>query len=158
MPHLNASPYRRFVTILLMASCSVLIGTSCRDEEAPGTPEIPPLTQAMRECVAKQEIAGAVTLVIRGDKLVHLSCVGHADIAANRTMQPDTLFWIASMTKPIAACAILMLQDEGKLSVDDPVAKYLPELGDLKTKDGKPGKLTLVHLLTHTSGLAEATG
>jgi hypothetical protein len=52
-------------------------------------------------------------------------------------MQTNAICWIASMTKPITATAVLMLQDEGKLSVDDPVAKYLPELGDLKTADGK---------------------
>jgi CubicO group peptidase (beta-lactamase class C family) len=57
----------------------------------------------------------------------------------------------------VTASAVLMLQDEGKLSVDDPVSKYLPELGALKTTDGKPAKLTLRHLLTHTSGMAEAT-
>ena len=61
------------------------------------------------------------------------------------------------MTKPVTATAVLMLQDEGKLSVDDPVAKYLPELANLKTADGKPAKLTLRHLLTHTSGMGEAT-
>jgi CubicO group peptidase (beta-lactamase class C family) len=61
------------------------------------------------------------------------------------------------MTKPITATAILMLQDEGKLSVDDPVAKYIPQLAALKTADGKPGNLTLRHLLTHTSGMSEAT-
>jgi CubicO group peptidase (beta-lactamase class C family) len=60
------------------------------------------------------------------------------------------------MTKPVTAAAILMLQDEGKLSVDDPVSKYLPELADLKTADGKAFSLTLRQLLTHTSGLAEA--
>ena len=61
------------------------------------------------------------------------------------------------MTKPITATAVLMLQEEGKLSVDDPVAKYLPELGNLKTTDGKPAQVTLRHLLTHTSGMREAT-
>jgi CubicO group peptidase (beta-lactamase class C family) len=73
-------------------------------------------------------------------------------------MRTDSICWIASMTKPITATAVLMLQEEGKLSVDDPVAKYLPELGDLKTADGKPAKLTLSHLLTHTSGMPEVTG
>jgi CubicO group peptidase (beta-lactamase class C family) len=72
-------------------------------------------------------------------------------------MTTDAIFWIASMTKPLTATAILMLQDEGKLSVDDPVAKYLPELGSLKTPDGQPANLTLKHLLTHTSGMPEAT-
>ena len=72
-------------------------------------------------------------------------------------MRPDTIFWIASMTKPITATAVLMLQDEGKLSVDDPVEKYLPEFEDLKTADGKPVQLTIRHLLTHTSGMGEVT-
>jgi CubicO group peptidase (beta-lactamase class C family) len=72
-------------------------------------------------------------------------------------MRKDALFWIASMTKPVTAGAVLLLQDEGKLTVDDPVAKYLPELAGVKTADGRPATLTLRHLLTHTSGLAEAT-
>ena len=73
-------------------------------------------------------------------------------------MTPDTLFWIASMTKPVTGAAILMLQDEGKLTVADPVAKYLPEFANLKTPSGKPANLTLTQILTHTSGLGEATG
>ena len=72
-------------------------------------------------------------------------------------MRPDNIFWIASMTKPVTAAAVLMLQDEGRLSVDDPVAKYLPELAKVKTSDGKPAGLTLRHLLTHTSGMGEVT-
>jgi CubicO group peptidase (beta-lactamase class C family) len=70
-------------------------------------------------------------------------------------MTPDTLFWIASMTKPITGAAILMLQDEGKLNVSDPVAKYLPEFAHLKTPSGKPANLTITQILTHTSGLGE---
>jgi len=120
-------------------------------------PEFPAVSGAMREFVAQKEIAGAVTLVATRDKVLHLSAVGQADIAAAVPMRPDAIFWIASMTKPVTAAAVLMLQDEGKLSVDDPVAKYLPPLADLKTADGKPGNLTLRHLLTHTSGMAEAT-
>ncbi|HXJ73729.1 MAG TPA: serine hydrolase domain-containing protein, partial [Candidatus Dormibacteraeota bacterium] len=83
---------------------------------------------------------------------------GLADVAAKRPMSPDTLFWIASMTKPITGAAILMLQDEGKLNVNDPVAKYLPEFANLKAPSGKPANLTISQILTHTSGLGEATG
>ncbi len=108
--------------------------------------------------VAKQEIAGAVTLVATTDGVVHLEPVGLADIAHKTPMRTDAIFWIASMTKPITASAVLMLQDEGKLSVDDPVGKYLPALGALKTADGSPARVTIRHLLTHTSGLPEATG
>jgi CubicO group peptidase (beta-lactamase class C family) len=104
-----------------------------------------------------KEAAGAVTLVATPEGIVHLDAIGKADIAEGKPMRPDAIFWIASMTKPVTATAIMMLQDEGKLSVEDPVAKYVPELGGLKTKDGKPANLTLRHLLTHTSGMGEAT-
>jgi CubicO group peptidase (beta-lactamase class C family) len=69
-------------------------------------------------------------------------------------MQPDTLFRIASMTKPITATAVMILVDEGKLSIDDPVEKYIPSFADSKTEAGDPVRgLTIRHLLTHTSGL-----
>jgi CubicO group peptidase (beta-lactamase class C family) len=77
-------------------------------------------------------------------------------VEKKKAMKPDTLFWIASMTKPITGTAILMLQDEGKLNVTDPVAKYLPEFANLKTPSGKPANLTIVQIMTHTSGLGEA--
>src|SRR3954451_84882 len=115
------------------------------------------VSQRMREFVDKHEIAGAVTLVVSRDKVVDVQAVGEADVANHTPMTPDAVFWIASMTKPVTATAILMLRDEGKLSVDDPVAKYVPELGGLKTPGGKPANLTLRHLLTHTSGMAEAS-
>jgi CubicO group peptidase (beta-lactamase class C family) len=73
-------------------------------------------------------------------------------------MRPETLFWIASMTKPITAVSVLMLQDEGKLNLSDPIAKYIPEFADLKTPSGRPANLTIAQALTHTSGLGEANG
>ena len=123
-----------------------------------GEPELPGIAAAMQEMVVKNEIAGAVTLVVTKDKLLHLETTGLADVAAKRPMTPDTLFWIASMTKPITGTAVLMLQDEGKLNVADPVAKYLPEFANLKTPSGKLANLTIAQCLTHTSGLGEAGG
>jgi CubicO group peptidase (beta-lactamase class C family) len=120
-------------------------------------PIIPAVTAAIQDAVARHEIAGAVTLVATPDEILHCEASGLADIAAAKPMPLDAIFWIASMTKPLTAAAVLMLQDEGKLSVDDPVAKYLPELATLKTPDGQPAALTLRHLLTHTSGMPEAT-
>ena len=120
-------------------------------------PEVAAISDAMRAAVIKPEIAGAVTMVVTPDRVLHLSAVGQADIASAKPMTTDAMFWIASMTKPITGTAVLMLQDEGKLSVDDPVAKYVPELAEVKTADGTPGNLTLRHLMTHTSGLAEST-
>jgi CubicO group peptidase (beta-lactamase class C family) len=122
------------------------------------TPTLPGVGQAMQDMAAKQEIAGAVTMVVTKDRVLHLETSGFADVATKRPMAPDTLFWIASMTKPITGVAVLMLQDEGKLTVADPVAKYLPEFGSLKTPSGKPADLTITQILTHTSGLGEAAG
>src|SRR5437762_3855465 len=121
-------------------------------------PKLPGIGTAMQAMIAKNEIAGAVTVVVTKDKLLHLETTGFADVAAKRPMTPDTLFWIASMTKPITGTAILMLQDEGKLNVADPVAKYLPGFANLKTPSGKPANLTIAQILTHTSGLGEANG
>ena len=121
-------------------------------------PKLVGVGAAMQEQMARNEIAGAVTLVVTQDKVRHLEATGFADVAAKRPMMPDTLFWIASMTKPITATAVLMLQDEAKLNVQDPVAKYLPEFAGLKTPSGQPANLTLVQILTHTSGLGEASG
>jgi CubicO group peptidase (beta-lactamase class C family) len=117
---------------------------------------LPGVGAAMRELVAKQEIAGAVTVVVGKDRVLHLEATGAADLATGRPMAPDTLFWIASMTKPVTGVAVLMLQDEGKLKVTDPVARYLPGFADLKTPSGKPANLTITQILTHTSGLGEA--
>ena len=121
-------------------------------------PTLPGVGSRMQEFISKNEIAGAVTAVVTKDKLLHLETSGYADVAAKRPMTPDTLFWIASMTKPITGVAILMLQDEGKLNVADPVAKHLPEFAGLRTPSGKPANLTIAQLLTHTSGLGEASG
>ena len=121
-------------------------------------PKLPGVGAAMDAMIAKNEVAGAVTVVVSKDKTLHLESNGHADIASKRSITPDTLMWIASMTKPITGTAIMMLQDEGKLSVTDPVAKYLPEFANLKTPSGKPANLTITQILTHTSGLGEAAG
>ena len=117
-------------------------------------PEIPAVTAAMHAEVDAHEIAGSVTLVATKDRVLDLTATGLADIAGNRPMQADTMFWIASMTKPITGVAILMLQDDGKLSVDDPVAKFIPEFAALRTPSGKPANITIAQLLSHTSGLA----
>jgi CubicO group peptidase (beta-lactamase class C family) len=121
-------------------------------------PTLPGIGAAMQEMIAKDEVAGAVTVVVSADKMLHLESTGLADVATKRPITPETLFWIASMTKPVTGIAVLMLQDEGKLKVSDPVAKYIPEFASLKTPTGKPANLTITQILTHTSGLGEASG
>jgi CubicO group peptidase (beta-lactamase class C family) len=146
----------------LIASPALLwTAEESRAQQAPDERDKPPAVAAIGERLKpfldEHEIAGAVTLVATPDRVVHIDAIGQADIGAGKTMRPDAIFWIASMTKPVTASAVLMLQDEGKLSVDDPVEKYLPEFHDLKTSDGKPARVTIRHLLTHSSGMGELT-
>lgn len=145
---------------LLRVSAALILSTgiSLAESASVAVPVLPGIGGAMQEMVAKNEISGAVTSVVAKDKVLHLESIGFADVAAKRPMKPDSLFWIASMTKPVTGAAILILQDEGKLKVSDPVAKYIPEFADLKTPSGKPANLTIVQLLNHTSGLGESGG
>ena len=143
MKKLRHSPL--LLCIPLLASCS--------------TPKPPArssaVSVAMSNAVVTGQVSGAVTVVATRDKILHCEATGLADIARNEPMQVDSLFWIASMTKPITAVALLMLQDEGKLKVSDPVAKYIPEFAGLKTPSNKPADLTVAQLMTHTSGMGE---
>jgi len=105
--------------------------------------------------------AGAVALVANKDGVVYSKAVGYRDLASNAPMTTDDLFWIASTSKPMTAAALMMLVDEGKVNVDDPVEKYLPEFHEQMV--GVPaGGQTLVpanhpilvrEILSHTSGL-----
>jgi CubicO group peptidase (beta-lactamase class C family) len=139
----------RFLALLIVASVVSTFAAS---------PKLPGVDRAMQEMIARNEIAGAVTVVVSKSKTLDLESFGYADVASKKRMAPDTVFWIASMTKPITAAAILMMQDEGRLQVDDEVAKYIPEFANLKTPSGKLANLTIKQILTHTSGLGEASG
>ncbi len=122
------------------------------------TAKLPGIEEAILEMISRHEVAGAVTVVATPDRLLHLAATGLADVAAQKPMKEDTMFWIASMTKPVTGAAILMLQDEGRLNIADPVAKFIPEFAALKSPSGKPANLTITQILTHTSGLGEANG
>jgi CubicO group peptidase (beta-lactamase class C family) len=141
-----------------LRTLALAVGSLLATSASLAAPALPGVTAAMQDMVTRQEVAGTVTLVVSQDQTLHLACNGYADVATKRPMAPDTLGWIASMTKPVTGVAIMMLQDEGKLNVADPVAKYLPEFGRLKTPSGKPANLTITQILTHTSGLGEASG
>jgi CubicO group peptidase (beta-lactamase class C family) len=118
--------------------------------------EIP---RRMERFVSDGQISGAVTLIATKDRIVHLAAVGKADLAASRAMEPDAIFRVASMTKPITATALMMLIEQGKLSVDDPVAKHIPAFANQKLKDGTPARpVTIRDIVTHTAGLATAPG
>ncbi len=114
--------------------------------------------------VDQGKLTGLITLVARYGKVAHLECYGMMDIEAEKPMQPDTIFRIYSMTKPIACFALLMLVEEGIIALNDPVTKFIPEFKELRVFVRTSGtgveladvkrEMTLWHLLTHTSGLS----
>jgi len=143
-------PHRR-ATLTLWAAVALVAVTARADE-----PRLPGIDAAMQGLIAAGEIAGAVTVVVKPDGIVHLEPHGFADLATQHPMATDTVFWIASMTKPVTGVAVAMLIDDGLLDIDDPVDRYVPEFKDLKTPAGRPARITIRQILTHTSGLGEA--
>lgn len=140
------------------SGCAALGGARSTAREAAATgmdaAVLARIPARMGEFVEKKRIAGAVTLVARQGRTVHVEAVGSADVEAGRPMRTDSLFVIASMTKPITATAVMILQDAGKLSIDDPIAKYIPQFKDVALEDGPPSRaLTIRDAMTHTSGL-----
>lgn len=119
-------------------------------------PVLKPVDAAMQRFVDEGQVSGAVTLVASGGKVVHLGAVGLADIDSGKEMLTHKMFSIASMTKPVTATAVMILQDEGKLNIDDKISKYLPVYKNLKLQDGSAPdrEITIRDAITHTSGLA----
>lgn len=121
------------------------------------------LAAALQPYVNRNELAGAVTLIASKDKILDLEAIGYADLSVKKTMKTDCLFWIASMSKPIAATALMMLVEEGKVKLDDPVQKYLPHFAPKimgVTSDGTHVQLeqpehpiTVRGLMNHTAGV-----
>lgn len=141
--------------VLPLVILSLCVGAVHSDE-----PKIAPV---LKPFVDSHSLAGAVTLVANKDKVLSLEAVGYEDIAANKPMKADSVFWIASMSKPITGTALMLLVDEGKVNVDEVVEKYLPEFRgqmvtayqDDSTKLLKRPKhpITVKNVLSHTSGL-----
>ncbi|MFM8724242.1 MAG: serine hydrolase domain-containing protein, partial [Planctomycetaceae bacterium] len=92
----------------------------------------------MSRLIAAGRISGAVTLVADADSVVLATAHGQADLAAGRAMARDSIFRVASMTKPVTAAALMKLEAAVKVQPSDPVSKYLPAFGQLKLKDGTP--------------------
>ena len=115
--------------------------------------------------VTQNKVPGVAAIVVRNGKIVYHKAFGMADNAANRPLKRDDIFRIASMSKAVTSTAIMMLWEEGKFQLDDPISKYIPEfknqtvLKSFKFEDStyvtEPVKseITIRHLLTHTSGI-----
>jgi CubicO group peptidase (beta-lactamase class C family) len=125
---------------------------------------LPRINAALQRHIDAGQLAGAVTLIARRGKVVHFETHGWADLESKQPMSRDTLFKMASTTKPVTSVAILMLMEEGKLRLTDPVSRFIPEFKDTKVAVAKSGgeevelvpaqrPITIRDLLTHTSGL-----
>ena len=112
-----------------------------------------PAFRLVREAVEKNEVPGAIALVARGGKILRQEAYGLRDIENQLPFTTNTLCWIASITKPVTVAAAMTLVDAGKLALDDPVEKYLPEFREQKDTNGVHHAFTIRQLMSHTSGL-----
>ena len=150
-----------FCSLILALSCAVRAGElpqASPESQGVSPTKLAAAEKAVKELVDKKEYAGAVTLVARNGKIVEWQAVGMRDLASNKPMQKDTIVRIYSMTKPITTVAAMMLNEEGKFQLDDPVSKYIPELKGLRVYVGpdktEPARreITIRDLMRHTSG------
>jgi CubicO group peptidase (beta-lactamase class C family) len=121
-----------------------------------------PVAETLDPYIKNGELPGVVTVIATKDTVLQVDAVGYADLESKRPMKSDTVFWIASQTKPVTAVAVMILVDEGKLSLTEPITTYLPELKDLKVVAEKDDNrtvlvpvdkpITLAMLLSHTAG------
>lgn len=130
--------------------------------EEPKYPVRPEIDEVLKPFLESHDIAGYLVLVANKDGVVSFNQGGYADLESGKKMDENGFFWIASMTKGFTGVAVMMLVDEGKLSLDDPVTKFIPELGKwmviVEKQDGiivleKPNRpVTIRDLMAHTSG------
>ena len=173
-------PATRAVRALLLTTLIPFALPAIAESVLPGLPMTKPesvgmsrerlqrITPVMQQYIDEKLVPGTVTLVARHGKVVHFEAQGYMDVDKQTPMRKDALFRIASMTKPITSVALMMLWEEGKFQLRDPVSKYLPEFTNQQVSttadaSGKTGQLvpvnrpaTIRDMLTHTAGLANS--
>ncbi len=176
-------PRMSVISIVLVSALLAGAGLSSADEELSSarssqvgfdTTKLDQVDALFQDHVARKQIAGAVVLVARQGKVVLLKAIGSQDVEAGIAMSPETIFRIASMSKPVTTTAIMILADQGRIDISDAISRYLPEFKFMRvaTPRPKPGAnaasaasvveydlvpayrpITIRDLLTHTSGL-----
>ena len=168
--HLNKEDkMKRHLTnsFLLLTGTLLLLGCNTQETKLPTISEngIAAINQFFQGAVDRNEIPGVVAIVANKDQMLYHGAFGKIEVENEVDMRRDAIFDIASMTKPITSVAVMMLHEEGRLDLDDPISKYMPALEDREVIDHfndtdttyttKPveQEITIRHLLTHTSGL-----
>lgn len=152
---------RQFCVLLLVASFGA---SSPLFAEGLDPKRLEAVSAAMKSAVDEGKLAGIVTLVAQDGEVELFEAYGHRDLENQSPLQKDSIFRIYSMTKPIAGTALMILWDEGKFKLDDPVAKYIPEFKDLQVAEGVDENgnfktvpadhpMTVRELMSHTGGL-----
>jgi len=154
--------FPRALLLLLLAPALAITASFASQTEPPASPEV---TAAMQPYLDSYKLAGIIGIIADKTGKVHYkNLLGYADVDAKKPISEDNVFWIASMSKMFAGASIMMLVDEGKVSLDDPVTKFIPQLEKwmfVEEKDqshillkalARP--VTVRHVLSHTSGLA----
>ncbi len=161
---MSTAPRRMFTALAFL----FLLGYGVRTATLPalGAGGAGAIDRMFQAAVDKGEIPGVVAAVVNKDQILYLKAFGKQDVGKGIPMSSNSLFRIASMTKPVTSVGIMMLYEQGKLGLDDPVSKYLPAYKDrpvmatFNEKDAtyttRPakGEITIRHLLAHTSGLS----
>jgi CubicO group peptidase (beta-lactamase class C family) len=150
----------------VFVAMNVMVAALAGAANAQNSPGGAALDASLRAAVERKDVPGVVALVTNRERVLYQSAFGVADVSTGRPLTADALFRIASMTKAVTSLALMQLIEQGRLGLDDPAEKYLPELANLKviesfdpaTRDYKvrPASrpATVKHFLTHTSGLA----
>jgi CubicO group peptidase (beta-lactamase class C family) len=161
---------------LLLSAAPAAVQTVKPEEIGLSSERLQRIHEAVARHIDAHDISGAVTVVARKGRLAHFEAHGLMDVDTNKAMSKDSMFWIASMSKPITGVAILMLMEEGKIRLTDPVSKFIPEFRGMKVaviQDGPAGRggppaagtpplfytvpatheITIQELLSHVSGL-----
>ena len=156
--------YIAFLWVLTVSSFSHELPLVEPEAVGLSTQRLSRIDKVMEMHIAQQKIAGGVTLLARHGKIAHLGTYGMMDVEAEKPMTPDTIFRIASMTKPITSVAVMMLYEEGHFRLHEPVSKFIPafkEMHVLPPEDAEDSaepvpateQITIWNLLTHTAGL-----
>ena len=157
---------RPFPVVLLLLAASLAVSTERAQSKVPSvsTAGSAALARLLEERVQRGDVPAAVVLVTNATGVVFESAAGKADVAGNVPLRQDSIFRIASMTKPVTSAAVMMLVEEGRLRLDDPAERYVPAIGSMKVAtqvdadgsfESRPPRrpITIRDLLTHTSGI-----
>ncbi len=164
LPTRRHSQVKSIAFAWLLGCVSAAMAAGAQPGTTGGSPGSGAGAKALQPFIDAHTLAGAVAVTANQEGILDTTLVGWADIAAKKPMQADDLFWIASESKPITATAFMMLVDEGRVSLDDPVSKYIPEFGNLWVGEPAEGgkvllsrpahAVTVREILSHTAGMA----